>query len=66
MGVAKILLKSWQFSLGRITKLGANGIHSLEGANGTRKKIGGYYWTRFFERCGFSPGTPVSTNRRSA
>ena len=35
MGVAK---KFWRkagekFSLGRITKLGANGIHSLEGAN---------------------------------
>jgi hypothetical protein len=52
MGVAKIFC--WKagekFSLGRITKLGANGIHSLEGANGTRKKIGGYrggyFWTR--------------------
>jgi hypothetical protein len=39
-----------QFSMSRITKLGANGIHSLEGANGTRKKIGGYFWTRCFER----------------
>jgi hypothetical protein len=47
MCVAKILLeeKLAQFFLGRITKLGANGIHSLEGANGTRKKICGY-------RCG--------------